>query len=96
MNKMYYRGVQGVVLVCDLCDSDTFHNLETWLRDYLEHTDQDNIQDVAFILLANKVDNFRLRQQAEGGQSRGTNGSDSGLNRHQIDCCSEPITEENL
>ena len=82
---MYYRGVQGVVLVCDMCDSDTFHDLETWLRDYLEHTDQENIQDVAFILLANKVDNIRLRQQADGGQSGGTNGSDSGLNRHQIE-----------
>lgn len=40
---MYYRGVHGVVLVCDMCDSDTFHELETWLRDFLDHADRDNI-----------------------------------------------------
>ncbi len=53
---MYYRGVQGVVLVCDLSEYDTFHDLESWLKDFLENADRDNLNDIAFTLLANKVD----------------------------------------
>ncbi len=76
MNKMYYRGVHGVILVCDLCDSDSFHDLETWLRDFLDHADRENISDVAFILLANKVDAYRLKT-AGGGDVMGTTGTES-------------------
>jgi GTPase SAR1 family protein len=97
MNKMYYRGVHGVVLVCDLCDSDTFHDLETWLRDFLDHADRDNLQDVAFTLLGNKADAFRLRNPNGNNTGEdGTHGTESAFTRNQKETNSIPITEDDL
>ena len=57
MNKLYYRGVHGVVLVCDLCDLESFQELDGWLRDFLENSDkEDAAHEMGFILLANKSD----------------------------------------
>ena len=36
MNKMYYRGVHGVILVCDLFNLDSFRDLEGWLSEFLD------------------------------------------------------------
>lgn len=63
MNKLYYRGVHGVVLVCDLTDKDSFLELEGWLTDFSENSDRgDSLADCAFVLLANKADLSKYRQ----------------------------------
>ena len=93
---MYYRGVHGVILVCDLCDSDTFHDLETWLRDFLDHSDRDNIQDIAFILLANKVDAYRVKNASENHNPGETSGTESANAKTLKESISLPITEEDL
>ena len=56
MNKMYFRGVHGVVLVCDLCDSESFLDLEVWMKDFADNNDRDELSDIAFVLLGNKHD----------------------------------------
>ena len=56
MNKMYFRGVHGVVLVCDLCDSESFQDLEVWMSDFAENCDREELSDIAFVLLGNKHD----------------------------------------
>jgi GTPase SAR1 family protein len=38
MNKMYFRGVNGVVMVCDLCDYESFVDLDVWLKDFLDNS----------------------------------------------------------
>ena len=40
MNKLYFRGVHGVVLVFDLLDKDTFNDLDGWLKDFIENADR--------------------------------------------------------
>lgn len=55
MNKLYFRGSHGVVLVCDLTDKESFADLDGWLRDFTENLSGD-VSDCAFILLANKSD----------------------------------------
>ncbi len=35
LNKMYYRGVNGVILVCDLFNKESFKELDGWLSEFL-------------------------------------------------------------
>lgn len=56
MNKLYFRGVHGVVLVCDLTEQESLHDLDGWLKDFSENCERGDLADYAFILIANKVD----------------------------------------
>jgi GTPase SAR1 family protein len=54
---MYYRGVHGVVLVCDVTSLESFKALESWLDEFLQKQDRSvDCQDIAFLLLGNKTD----------------------------------------
>jgi hypothetical protein len=70
--------------------------LETWLRDFLDHSDRDNIQDIAFILLANKVDSYRLKNAADNASGGNTSGTESANARNLKETISMAITEEDL
>uniref|UniRef100_A0A1I7ZI37 Ras-related protein Rab-1 n=1 Tax=Steinernema glaseri TaxID=37863 RepID=A0A1I7ZI37_9BILA len=48
----YYRGADGIVLVYDLCNPDSFLNLAKWLRYIRQYADD----GVAMILVGNKCD----------------------------------------
>lgn len=56
MNKMYFRGVHAVIFVCDLCDSQSLHDLDGWIKDFVNNSDRDKLSDIAFLLLGNKND----------------------------------------
>lgn len=57
MNKMYYRGVSGVVLVCDIHNRESFENLESWLAEFINKQDRSVSEaDFGFILIGNKTD----------------------------------------
>eukprot|EP00347_Sterkiella_histriomuscorum_P002372 403368408 len=57
INRMYYRGVHGVVLVCDLYQTVSLNHLNQWLQEFLQKQDRSaNYSDFAFVLLANKCD----------------------------------------
>lgn len=57
INKMYYRGVHGVILVCDLFSLESFKELDSWLAEFLKQQDRSNdYTDFAFALMANKSD----------------------------------------
>ena len=57
INKMYYRGVHGVLLVCDLFNLESFKALDSWLTEFLQKQDRTaDFRDFAFVLLGNKND----------------------------------------
>ena len=37
---MYYRGVSGVILVCDMFDMKSFDDLTIWFNEFLENQDR--------------------------------------------------------
>jgi small GTP-binding protein len=53
ITPVYYKSVDGVVLVYDITDSKTFENVEYWLQNLSEHADRNKM---SFVLAANKVD----------------------------------------
>ena len=57
INRMYYRGASGGILVFDLTSLDTFSKLDSWLKEFREE-----IPDGEIILVGNKIDRVEFRQ----------------------------------
>ncbi len=63
LTKQYYRDAQGIFLVFDITDQETFDNIENWIFEI-----SNNISDLksySFILIGNKVDLIDKRQVNE-------------------------------
>ncbi|KAI4521257.1 hypothetical protein K523DRAFT_238748 [Schizophyllum commune Tattone D] len=58
LTKNFYRGAQGVVLVYDVCDRESFEALRQWYTDVETRAPSDTVK----ILVANKVDKSEGRQ----------------------------------
>ncbi|KAM0054588.1 putative small GTP-binding protein [Helianthus debilis subsp. tardiflorus] len=57
MTSPYYRGALGALIVYDITRKVTFENVERWLRELRDHTDQ----DIVVMLAGNKADLAHLR-----------------------------------
>lgn len=58
VNKMFYRGVNGIGLVFDLTNKSSLSNLDSWLGEFIESQGKENLDlsVFAFILIGNKTD----------------------------------------
>ncbi|KAM3182036.1 Ras-related protein Rab-8B [Hymenolepis weldensis] len=54
----YYRGAMGIMLVYDITQPKTYHNIKHWLRNIVDHANS----DVEQMLLGNKCDMESQRQ----------------------------------
>jgi Ras-related protein Rab-18 len=58
LTSAYYRGAHGIALVYDVCDRESFENVQEWLREVdLYCTNDDCIK----LLVGNKIDKVRYR-----------------------------------
>eukprot|EP01135_Chromosphaera_perkinsii_P006075 Nk52_evm6s390 gene=Nk52_evmTU6s390 len=53
LTSSYYRGCQGVVLVYDVCNAESFENIEMWLNELDIYTSNN---EVVKMLVGNKID----------------------------------------
>ncbi|XP_031573123.1 ras-related protein Rab-18-B-like [Actinia tenebrosa] len=53
LTPSYYRGAQGVILVYDTCNRDTFDKLEEWLNEVETYSSK---KDIIKMLVGNKID----------------------------------------
>ena len=58
--KNYYKGTNGVLLVYDITNRDTFKKIDFWLNDLMENAD--NLDILYIILIGNKNDLEEQRQ----------------------------------
>ena len=66
VQAMYFRGVHGIFLVCDVTNRETFHNIPRWLDLARLHCTESN---ALIILIGNKIDQVRNRKVSyEEGQ----------------------------
>lgn len=49
----YYRGSQGVILVYDVTNSDSFLHVQNWLRDFEKSADGDRVKKILGMPLKN-------------------------------------------
>jgi Ras-related protein Rab-18 len=66
LTSSYYRGAHGVVLVYDVTRTDSFENLEQWLKEVQLYS-PNNGESVVKLLVGNKIDLDRTigRERAE-------------------------------
>lgn len=53
LTPSYYRGAQGVILVYDVCNRNTFTKLDMWLNELEQYVTK---QDVVKMVVGNKID----------------------------------------
>jgi len=67
VQAMYFRGVHGIFLVCDVTSRETFHNVPRWLDLARLYCTESN---ALIILIGNKIDQVNKRQVSyEEGQA---------------------------
>ena len=52
ITNAYYRGAEGILIVFDLTNKESFQNIENWIKEVTVYTEK----DVIFLCLANKCD----------------------------------------
>ncbi|TNV85129.1 hypothetical protein FGO68_gene195 [Halteria grandinella] len=52
ITNAYYKGADGIIIVFDLCNKESFLNLGSWLKEVEKHSGE----DVTIMVLANKSD----------------------------------------
>ncbi|XP_071706583.1 ras-related protein RABA1f-like [Rutidosis leptorrhynchoides] len=57
ITSAYYRGAVGALIVYDITRNVTFENVERWLKELRDHTDQ----NIVIMLVGNKADLRHLR-----------------------------------
>ncbi|XP_063298057.1 dnaJ homolog subfamily C member 27 isoform X2 [Pelobates fuscus] len=73
----FYKDTQGVILVYDVCLKESFESLDAWLAEMKQELgSQGNIENVVFVVCANKIDcsKHRCVDESEGrlwAESRG-------------------------
>ena len=70
LTKSYYRGALGAILVYDICDRNSFEELDSWYKDLLDNAGSPSLK---IILIGNKLDladsktdNFRQVSKDDG------------------------------
>mgnify|MGYP002524217837 CR=1 FL=1 len=56
IGKSFYRNSECCVLVCDLTDPKSFDSVESWRKEFLDHTNLKDPDNFPFVLLGNKND----------------------------------------
>ena len=55
--KKYYQNADGVLLLFDVTNEDTFNNVSNWMKDVKENSNKDGKEsDIALYLIGNKID----------------------------------------
>lgn len=57
MTNSYFRGAQGVILIFDVCDKESFTNLENWSRQIKENSPK----DIKKVLVGTNIDDESKR-----------------------------------
>lgn len=66
LTSSYYRGAQGIILVYDVTQPETFENLSNWLKEVDVYAPAD---DTVKLLIANKIDKENRQVSRKEGEA---------------------------
>lgn len=61
ISSAYYRDIQGILIVYDVCNRETFEDLEYWIRESTDQCERNIEMPIRFVL-GNKIDKNNERQ----------------------------------
>eukprot|EP00826_Nyctotherus_ovalis_P038518 TRINITY_DN3612_c0_g1_i3.p2 TRINITY_DN3612_c0_g1~~TRINITY_DN3612_c0_g1_i3.p2 ORF type:complete len:216 (+),score=76.43 TRINITY_DN3612_c0_g1_i3:98-649(+) len=56
LSVLYYRGSEACIFVFDICNKESFENLDEWVKLFFYHISEEERDTFPIILLANKID----------------------------------------
>ena len=67
LTQGYFRNAEGIMIVYDVSNSDSFNNLKYWIQSIKTHINLDN-NEVPAIIIGNKIDIFEREVSKEEGE----------------------------
>jgi Ras-related protein Rab-8A len=64
----YYKNVDGVLLLYDVSDENSFTDVQSWLNDVKQNSNRTADSDISLFLLANKIDKEDRKISREKGE----------------------------
>ena len=82
--KKYYQNADGVLLLFDVTNEETFNNVSNWMKDVKENSNKDGKEsDIALYLIGNKIDKPDRVIQRETAE---TQGKSLGMKYFEVSC----------
>ena len=83
--KKYYNNANGIILLFDVTNQDTFANIKTWMKDIKDNTDNGQIDSpMTIYLVGNKVDMVEKRVVSK--EKAETAAGEYGIKYFEISC----------
>ena len=68
LTQGYFRNAEGIMIVYDVSNSDSFNNLKYWIQSIKTHINLDN-EEVPAIIIGNKIDIFEREVKKEDAEA---------------------------
>ena len=82
--KKYYQNADGVLLLFDVTNEETFNNVSNWMKDIKENSNKDGKEsDIAIYLIGNKIDKSDRVIQRETAE---TQAKSLGMKYFEVSC----------
>jgi len=75
--KNYIRGSDGIILIYDITNKETFEHIEIWLKSISEIVSNNNKDNYLVMLLGNKLDLANENDENEGNKDEGIKDEDN-------------------
>ena len=61
--RKYYRNADGILLLFDIGNKDSFENIKSWMKDITDNLGEKKENNIIIYLLANKIDLFNTEKE---------------------------------
>ena len=69
LTKGFFRQAQGVIVVYDVTNSESFDNLRVWIQSIKDHIGNDFLERIPIVIIGNKIDSDEREIKTEDAES---------------------------
>ena len=69
LTKGFFRNAQGIMIVYDVTNQESFENLKNWIQSIKDNMGNDFLERIPIIIIGNKIDSDEREVKTEVGES---------------------------
>ena len=69
LTKGFFRNAEGIMIVYDVTNQDTFENLKNWIQSIKDNMGNDFLERIPIVIIGNKIDSDEREVKTEDGES---------------------------
>ena len=69
LTKGFFRNAQGIMIVYDVTNQESFENLKNWIQSIKDNMGNDFLERIPIIIIGNKIDSDEREVKTEDGES---------------------------